>query len=231
MRDWLKRLQIKGFVAGVLVTVMLSGTLLVSANTGGVMREVFYGVSIVINGNQWNPPADMTPFIADGRTFLPVRGIAQALDVPVEWDGATRTVFIGTIPHGRPFFTTVPFFERSSSSITVETVNMQGEAHANSLRATNSVANTTTLWTRHSLNAQYNTLTGTVGRIDGFGSRDSTVVFIGDGVTLGSVIVTNDSTPTDISIDVRGVLILEIQMQVNGWGGSQRVALVNAMIQ
>ena len=95
MREWLKRLQIKGFVAGVLVTVMLSGTLLVVASQGGVMREIFYGVGIVVNGQRWNPPADMVPFIADGRTFLPVRGIAELLDVPVEWHGPTQTVYIG----------------------------------------------------------------------------------------------------------------------------------------
>ena len=98
MREWFKRLQIKGFVAGVLVTIILSGTLFVAANTGGVMREVFYDVNIVVNGVPQNFPEDMTPFITGGRTFLPVRGIAEVFDMPVEWDGETSTVYIGQRP-------------------------------------------------------------------------------------------------------------------------------------
>ena len=79
MRKFLKKFQVKGFVVGFLFCVALS-TALVWANTGGTWREVFYGVNVVVNGVPQNFPSDMTPFIAGGRTFLPVRGIADVLN-------------------------------------------------------------------------------------------------------------------------------------------------------
>ena len=36
------------------------------------------------------------PFIIDGTTYLPVRGIASALGLDVGWDGATKTVLLTT---------------------------------------------------------------------------------------------------------------------------------------
>lgn len=39
--------------------------------------------------------SDVAPFILDGRTFVPLRFIAEALGEDVQWDGNTRTVYIG----------------------------------------------------------------------------------------------------------------------------------------
>lgn len=97
MREFLQKLQIKGFVAGFLIATFLVAAVFSAANNTSI-REVLYGVNIVINGNRWTPPDDMQPFISDGRTFLPVRGIANALDVAVDWDEETFTVFLGEFP-------------------------------------------------------------------------------------------------------------------------------------
>ena len=91
--------RFQGFIAGVLVTVMLIATL---ALANPVTREVFYGVSVVVNGVRQNFDEDMIPFISEGRTFLPVRGIAEALGVPVNWDGYTQTVYVGQTPMPTP---------------------------------------------------------------------------------------------------------------------------------
>jgi len=37
----------------------------------------------------------VAPIVSDGVTYLPVRAIADALDVPVLWDGETSTVYLG----------------------------------------------------------------------------------------------------------------------------------------
>ena len=233
MRKWLKKLQIKGFVAGVLFTAMLSGTLLVVANPGGVMRELFYGVNIVVNGVPQNFPDDMAPFITGGRTFLPVRGIADVFDVPTDWDGATRTVYIGTMPHGAPFWSTVPFFERSSTQIDVGTVYMLGQPYANAIRSTSGSGAVSGCWSHHNLNGQFSTITGMLGRADGSGTLSSTISFIGDGRELASFTVDGNSVPTEISIDVQGVLVLRIQIEQNTLGPSPRarIAFVNATIE
>ncbi len=65
-------------------------------------REVYMGGSEVkvtldgkalelkdANGNT------VTPIIVNGVTYLPVRAVADALNVKVEWDGSTNTVYLG----------------------------------------------------------------------------------------------------------------------------------------
>jgi hypothetical protein len=93
MRNWLKKLQIKGFVTGVLVTVLLSGTLLVAAQT--VTREITYGVRVNLNGQLLQFDEDSQPFVMGGKTFLPVRALADALELPVDFDPATNTAYLG----------------------------------------------------------------------------------------------------------------------------------------
>jgi len=238
MRNWLRKLQIKGFMAGVLVTAMLSGTLLVAANPAIVeMLTVHRGVNIVINGTEWNPPSDMIPFITGGRTYLPARGIAEVLGVPVEWHGPTSTVYIGAIPHGAPFFQTVTHFQSGGVAHGIGTVNMLGNAYPNTLRSNNRAAGggSAGFWRDYNLNSQFNTITGTIGRIDGDNTAASTISFIGDGRTLATFTVDGNTHPMDISVDVRGVLILRIQVQQPGAfhvvNRGAYLAFTNAMIE
>jgi hypothetical protein len=223
----------KGFVVGVLMMALLTPAVL-AANPGGVFREVFYDVNIVVNGTAWNPPADMVPFITGGRTFLPVRGIAELLGTPVDWDGATRTVFVGTAPHGAPFWATVPFFQRSHNDMTTRTLTSIGQSYANAISiGGRNRFSTTTHWSDHALNGQFNTLTGTIGQVDGtHTAAESTISFIGDGRELATFNIGGTDHPRDISVDVRGVLVLRVQIQQNhGRGGDQNVVfLANAMI-
>ncbi|MCL2620014.1 MAG: stalk domain-containing protein [Defluviitaleaceae bacterium] len=236
MQKFLKRLQIKGFASGFLMCAVLSTTL-VLANTGGVWREVFYDVNVVVNGVPQNFPADMTPFITEGRTFLPVRGIAEVLDVPVDWYGPTRTVYIGTIPHGMPFFQNTTHFQSGGSAHGVGTVTMLGNTYPNSLRSNNRPGSANaSFWRDYNLNSQFNELTGTIGRIDGANTAASTISFIGDGRTLATFTVDGNTHPTDISVDLRGVLILRIQISqpVNSVNAQHRgawLAFTNVMIE
>jgi len=82
---------IKGYIAGILTCVMLLTVVFASS---GVMREVFFGVQVSVNGEVQSFDEDMTPFIVDGRTFLPVRAIAEALGVDVDFDEETNTVLL-----------------------------------------------------------------------------------------------------------------------------------------
>lgn len=56
-------------------------------------------VSIMLNGRILEPKdvngSPAPPFISDGTTYLPVRALAEAMSVAVEWDNETRTVFLG----------------------------------------------------------------------------------------------------------------------------------------
>jgi len=83
---------IKGYLAGVLTCVMLFGAVFAASPA---VREIFFGVQVSINGEVQNFDDDMQPFIMDGRTFLPVRGIADALGVGVDFDETENMVLLG----------------------------------------------------------------------------------------------------------------------------------------
>ena len=126
-----------------------------------------------------------------------------------------------------PFLETVPWFERSSSSMNIATVNMQGNAFPNTMNNSN---NWSSVWSHHNLNREFGTLTGTIGRIDGSGAGARAIVFIGDGRTLATFNVEGDTPPTDISVNVAGISILRIEIGFQGSGGA-RPALTNIMLE
>jgi len=87
----------KGFVIGFVAAMVISSSIMVAASTG-VMREIFFDVTVMLHGEPLELDDDMQPFIMDGRTFLPARIVEQIADMPVNWDGETQTVYIGRMP-------------------------------------------------------------------------------------------------------------------------------------
>ena len=92
--------QFKGFVSGILVTLLLVGCIGTAAATvGSKTAQLQYNdIHVTLDGTQVNladangNPAE--PFIIDGTTYLPVRAISGALGLEVSWDAATHTVIL-----------------------------------------------------------------------------------------------------------------------------------------
>lgn len=64
-----------------------------------VSADLHYnGIKITLDGREIIPTDasgnPVEPFIIDGTTYLPVRGIASALGLDVQWDQATNTVIL-----------------------------------------------------------------------------------------------------------------------------------------
>jgi len=96
--------KIKGFIAGILCTTIVSGLVLTtSASQLTRLVEIAYNnIKICIDGI-FIEPKDATgkvvePFILDGTTYLPVRAVANALGKEVSWDNTTKTVYLGEKP-------------------------------------------------------------------------------------------------------------------------------------
>lgn len=73
----------------------------VSASSGKVSKELSYNnIKITLDGKEVVPKNAngeyVEPFIIDGTTYLPVRGIATALGLDVGWDGQTKTVMLSS---------------------------------------------------------------------------------------------------------------------------------------
>lgn len=91
----------KGFVSGFLVCLLLCCTVLTVAADGDVNigATLMSSIKMKLYGKDFTPKETdgsyTLPIFYKDRTYLPVRALAEALNVPVEWDNDTRTIWIG----------------------------------------------------------------------------------------------------------------------------------------
>ncbi|MBR7056830.1 MAG: copper amine oxidase N-terminal domain-containing protein [Oscillospiraceae bacterium] len=92
----------KALITCLLVVALLSVSVWAVTDTVKNLEAHYTGISLVVNGVQVTPKDAngkvVDPFIVDGTTYLPVRAVASALGEDVNWEGSTRTVYIGEIP-------------------------------------------------------------------------------------------------------------------------------------
>lgn len=99
--------QFKGFIIGVLVTLILVGSVGTAMATVGTKAAnlEYSNIKVTLDGTPVNlvdvNGNPVEPFIISGTTYLPVRAVAGAFGLEVDWDGATQTVLLthpGTSP-------------------------------------------------------------------------------------------------------------------------------------
>ena len=86
--------RLQGVFIGLIIAVMAFGSMTILATNATRNIQVTYGVNVVLDGSPQNFPSGMEPFVSEGRTFLPLRSLADTLGLDVEWDGATSTVYL-----------------------------------------------------------------------------------------------------------------------------------------
>ena len=231
-RKWEKG-SIKGFVAGVLVTAILSTTI-VFASASGVMREIVFGINVVVNGVQAQFTEANRPFTMGGTTFLPLRAVSELLDMPVDFDPSTNTAFVGgryAAGTRRPLNQAAPFFDSGHLDApegqwshtarlpqVSDSATLGGRVYSGVILYSSSTNRGVWVtqhgtFTLHNLNGQYRLLTGYIGRVDGSVHIDSTVRFYGDGVLLRTHSLNATDMPTPISVFVEGVRQLRIEVE------------------
>jgi hypothetical protein len=226
----LRKLQVKGFVVGMLVMFMLSGGAVYATSRTQNISISFNGIRLVVNGELVTPRDGagnvVEPFIWNGTTYLPVRAIANALGLEVDWDSNTQTVSIGgqgatvstpvtsTVPapssQARPLREAAPFYDRrpTDSVVFLDIGNMGGNEYRDLLQ----LSHHGTAFSLHNLNGQFTTLSGSIGRIDGSPMRDAIFNIYGDGTLLQRFELSASAMPISINIPVRGVTQLRIEM-------------------
>lgn len=81
--------ELKGFICGVLSASLCAGMVAFAAN----YEAVTAGFKVMVNGKEFtsDPPA----LVVEGRTYLPLRAIGDALGVPVNWNAELGQAEVG----------------------------------------------------------------------------------------------------------------------------------------
>ena len=228
-----RKKELKGFVVGLFVAVLLSATTIMASP---VMRELVFGVSVSIDGQAIQFEEDMRPFIIEGRTFLPVRAIADAVGLDVDFDPTTNTVLLMT-PISTATRLADTFFAYASTNTQAanfarvqETSNMLGVTHYNVVQFGSFGTNTITA--DHNLDGNYSRLTGIFGRGTAVDTVDTVVRIIGDGSVMLTFELGANDMSRDIDLDVSGVQLLRVEVRSpnapGGPGGVNRQWVLSA---
>lgn len=94
--------NMKTFMAGFLSCAVLVGSfasVLADGNDVNITAILSGSIKMKLYGKDFTPQETdgtyIKPISYNGRTYLPVRALAEALNIPVEWDGPTSTVWLG----------------------------------------------------------------------------------------------------------------------------------------
>ncbi len=175
--------------------------------------EVQYmDVKLVVDGVQVTPKdangAVVEPFIYNGTTYLPVRAIGKTLGKEVDWDGNTKTVYVGKIPgtanshYLEPYQGTHYLFY---SNNTTDCFTMMGQKYSQGLTIMQHG------YALFNLNGQYSTIEFDVGHCDGNQINNATFYFYVDGNLVQEIELTGDMQTKHISVPVSKGLQLKIE--------------------
>lgn len=102
----------KSFISGCLVTAVAVGLIGTAAATVGrqTVAVDYNNIKVTLDGQQValvdaNGNA-VEPFAINGTTYLPIRAVATALGLDVDWDSATTTAVLSTPEEDRPVYIT-----------------------------------------------------------------------------------------------------------------------------
>lgn len=225
------KFHLKSFAMGALAATMLTGGLAM-AKSGTESIEVLYDNIKIYIDNVLTEAKDadgdtVEPFVYNGTTYLPVRGVAEAMDSEVEWDGETKSVYIWhDVAPGGTYLTDILDPYEKSGNIKIENFNMLGEEYSHGFW-NNIGASWDHPWSvpiRYNLNSKYSTLSFTLGHIDGHNTQENAGAdIIVDGKTVKEIEIDPEAPPKRYSVALKKGLQLKIVM--NGYVGMADVTL------
>lgn len=204
-------------VGGVLTALILTMCTPTLAALKSKNIEVFTGLKVYVNDRLVDPRDangnSVEVLVYDGTTYLPIRAVGNALGLPVQYDGAAQSAYIGTHRSEKPavYLDELDYFSGDEKITTKLTEN-------DNLNQGHSRCIVTGFERAYKLNGQYSRLTGTMyanyqdrsHKIPG----GAGVWIYGDGKLLyGKEIegITTEFEPVDIDVDLSGVLNLTIR--------------------
>lgn len=212
------------FLCGMLAAVLLLPSALAAA---GMTITVSPGISIFINDQKIEPKdANEQPvevFSYNGTTYLPVRAVSDALNMPIQWDGSTRSVYIGRHASEKPAVMLKDLdYYAGTADMDFHTADMENDNLGN----THNDCITHSFDRSYNLNGQYSRMTGTLYQTYerrsyhtvGYNEFNRLEIY-GDGKLLfrkGFDIEVTAIEPIPFEIDLAGVQRLQVKFSTEG---------------
>jgi hypothetical protein len=151
------------------------------------------------------------PFIYNGTTYLPVRGIAETMGAQVEWDGATKSVKIykDVLPGTAYLLDVCPPYQTSEYS---EFTPSNGKSFTmGGTKYTNGFTLGSYGYAWFNLNGKYSSISLDLGHIDGSGDVNKTISFYVDGKLVKEYEVEYSELPQRVTVPLNYGLQLKIE--------------------
>ncbi len=208
------------FMALVLIVAVLIGSTSVMLARVGMenIKVVYRNIKLKVNGVNVPIAPGNEPFIYQGRTYVPLRVVSEALGHKVTWDGANFTVLIGDAP-GDTFLSELRPFHLENMHSGNLLYNAAGNMTMAGIKYHSGIQLFRYFWpgmggaseAHFNLDAKYSSLTGLVGLDDNHHRVPMAVSFYGDDRLLATVNLTpQEPKPKPVDINIKGVLVLKI---------------------
>ncbi len=207
----MKKQNIHGFLTGILTMALIFG---LASPSGAALAskaiEVLTGITIYVNGVEMKPAdANGNPvetFVYNGTTYIPLRAVSQSLGYNVQYDGSTKSVYIGDDPRMTNYLVNVcPPYEKSRYD-TPSSFTMSGQTYTNGFTMKDNS------YALFNLNGKYQSLEFDLGHIDGTSMSDETVTIYLDGTVSKVIEVKAEELPKHYTIPLNGALQMKIEM-------------------
>ena len=212
------------FISGMLVAMLImQGAVPAMAGLAGKMIEVYTGVNIYVDAAKLEPKdANGNPveaFVYNGTTYLPVRAVGEAVGKTVQWEGKTGSVYLGKHTGEKPavWLKDLDYFTGEKWSVESTSKDNLGKTRTNCITISKYFLFDNT----YRINGQYSLLTGTLYQTYDNRNEESNgyLQIYGDGELLYEARMNKGVDPIDFSVDIRGILSLEIKFKSSddGW--------------
>lgn len=218
----------------ILLVMILTGTAIYGQSRTARIDVTYRDIKLNINGVNFPVSGDVEPFVYNGRTYVPLGIVSQALGYEVSWDANTNTVIIGSPGQTPPVITPTPTPQPPSTSgqklidiLPPYTITYSNKYYTSSASDGVKLGGTTyknsfsiqvpinPQYAAFNFDGRYRLLTGIIGTTDGQ-TRDAVVEFIADDKVIKIFEIKGGSIPQSFSIDVTGVRQFTVRHTGNG---------------
>lgn len=205
-------------MAGLLIGTTVAGGSVWAATGMRSIDVMFDNIKIYMDGELVEPKdangQTVEPFVYNGTTYLPVRAVSNAIGKDVSWDGVEKVVYLGAKPGNSENWLDVcgPYQYHSGKEYRLSDnkyFTMSGKKYTNGFTLGEWGSNAEALF---NLNGKYNTLSFTVGHVDGKDTTDRTLNIYLDGIIAYTKELKYDDVAKKVTVPLNGALQMKIEV-------------------